>query len=100
MKKGKSKEGKQALIEIEFSKLHWKRGRRLEIWLRGILIIQCFCHAADNPQLIKVSMIYLYIKPEVKKHDSTVKTTSINEACIGWLHEIAISWVEFFFCEK
>ena len=28
-------------------------------------------------------MIYLYIKPEVKKNDTTAKTTAINEACIG-----------------
>ena len=32
-------------------------------------------------------MIYLYIKPEVKKFDTVVMTTAINEACIGWLYE-------------
>ena len=47
------------------------------------MIIQCFFRAADNPQLIKISMIYLYIKPKVKKNDTTAMTTAINEACIG-----------------
>ena len=28
-------------------------------------------------------MIYLYIKPEVKKNDTTAMNTAINEACIG-----------------
>ena len=29
----------------------------------------------------------LYIKPEIKKNDTTAMATAINEACIGWLHE-------------
>ena len=41
----------------------------------------------SNHWLIKSSMIYLYIKPEVKKNDTTAMTTIINEACFGWLHE-------------
>ena len=28
-------------------------------------------------------MTYLYIKPEVKKYDTTAMTTAINEACAG-----------------
>ena len=32
-------------------------------------------------------MTYLYIKPEVKKYNTTAMTTAINEACAG----IAIS---------
>ena len=64
----------------------------MEILLRGILIIQRFCHAADNSQLIKVSMIYLYIKPEVKKNDTTAMTTTINEACIVLFREEGLLW--------
>ena len=37
----------------------------------------------SNPRLIKISMIYLYIKPEVKKNDTTAMNIAINEACIG-----------------
>ena len=38
----------------------------------------------SNPRLIKISMIYLYIKPEVKKkNDTAAMTTAINEASIG-----------------
>ena len=33
-------------------------------------------------------MIYLYIRPEVKKkNDAITMTAAINEACSGWLHE-------------
>ena len=32
-------------------------------------------------------MIYVYIKPEVKKNDTTAMTAAINEACIWRLHE-------------
>ena len=35
-------------------------------------------------RLIKISMTYLYIKPEVKK-DSTAMNTATNEACTGLL---------------
>ena len=42
----------------------------------------------SNYQLTKISMIYLYIKPEVKKDNNTIAmTTAINEGCIGRLHE-------------
>ena len=37
--------------------------------------------------LIKVSMTCMYIKPEVKKNDTTEITTATNEPCIGWLDE-------------
>ena len=37
----------------------------------------------SNPRLIKINMIYLYIKPEVKKMIKKTMTTAINEACIG-----------------
>ena len=51
---------------------------RIEKWRRGL-------------GLIKVSMIYLYIKPKVRKNHTTemtinkviTATTAINEACIG-----------------
>ena len=32
-------------------------------------------------------MIYLYIRPEVKKNDTAAVTTAINEACIGGLQQ-------------
>ena len=32
-------------------------------------------------------MTRVYIKPEVKKNDTTAMTTATNEACIGWLDE-------------
>ena len=32
-------------------------------------------------------MIYVYIKTEVKKSDTTVMSTAINLACIGRIHE-------------
>ena len=32
-------------------------------------------------------MIYVYIKPEVKKNDTTAMTAVINETCIWRLHE-------------
>ena len=35
---------------------------------------------------MKISMILLYIKPEVKKSYNS-NDTAINEACVGWLHE-------------
>ena len=39
-------------------------------------------------QLIKISIIHMYIKPEFKKKtDTKAMTTAINETCIGWLHE-------------
>ena len=41
----------------------------------------------SNHRLMKVAMIYLSIKPEVKKNDTTAMTTAINKACIGRLHE-------------
>ena len=42
----------------------------------------------SNHQLTKISMIYLYIKPKVKKkNNTTAMTTAINEGCIGRLHE-------------
>ena len=40
----------------------------------------------NNPQLIKISMVYLYIKPGVKKNkkkDTTAMTAALNEPCIG-----------------
>ena len=37
----------------------------------------------SNHRLVKISMAYLYIKPEVKKYDTTAMTTAINEACAG-----------------
>ena len=40
----------------------------------------------SNHQLMKISLIYPYKKPEVKKNDTTAMTAAINEACIGWLH--------------
>ena len=40
----------------------------------------------SNHQLIKISMIYRYIKPEVNKIN-TIMAAAINEACIRWLHE-------------
>ena len=39
-----------------------------------------------NHRVIKSSMIYLYIKPEVKKWYNS-KDAAINEACIWWSHE-------------
>ena len=36
----------------------------------------------SNPQLIKISMIYLYIKSEVKKNNTAAMTTAINEAVV------------------
>ena len=39
--------------------------------------IQRYYHAADNPQLIKINVIYLYMKPEVKKADTTAMTTAL-----------------------
>ena len=57
----------------------------LGILLGDILTIQCLRHAADNPQINKISMIYRYRKPEVKKkYDATAMTTAIIEACIVW----------------
>ena len=42
----------------------------------------------SSHQLIKINMICLYIKPEVKKkHDATAMITAINETCIGVLYE-------------
>ena len=41
----------------------------------------------SNHRLIKISILYLHIKPEVKKTDTTAMSTAINKACIGWLHE-------------
>ena len=38
-------------------------------------------------QLIKISMTYVYRKPEVKKNDTTAMTTITNEAYIEKLHE-------------
>ena len=32
-------------------------------------------------------MIYLYIKPEVKKNDTTAMNTALNEVYVGSLHE-------------
>ena len=52
--------------------------RGLGFLLGGILTIQCFTIQ---------SMIYLYIKPEVKKSDTTAMTTALNDACIRLLHE-------------
>ena len=53
----------------------------------GILTIQCFCDAADKIQKPstnqKISMIFLYIKPELKKNDTTAMITAINEVCLG-----------------
>ena len=37
----------------------------------------------SKPRLIKISMIYLYIKAEVKKIDTIAMTIAINEACVG-----------------
>ena len=65
-----------------------KGGRGLKIWLWGILDIQFFCHAADNPQLIKTSMIYLYIKPEVKKK----KWYNSNDYSYKWRLYWVITW--------
>ena len=43
---------------------------------------------SSNHRLIKISMLYMHIKLEVKKkYDTTAMTTVINEACFGWLHE-------------
>ena len=36
----------------------------------------------SNQRLIKISMICLYIKPEVQQNDTTSIATAINEACI------------------
>ena len=38
-------------------------------------------------QLIKISMTGVYIKPEVRKKDTTAMTTATNKACIGWIDE-------------
>ena len=59
----------------------------------------------SNNRLIKISMIYLDIKPEVEKiYDTIAMTTVINTACIRWLHqncylvrEIFLVW-DFFCC--
>ena len=37
----------------------------------------------SNHELIKNSMIYLYIRPDIKKDDTAAKATAINKACIG-----------------
>ena len=41
----------------------------------------------SNHRLIKITIIHLYIKPEVKKNDTTAMTAAISEACIGRLYE-------------
>ena len=38
-------------------------------------------------RLIKISMTYVYIKPEVNKNDTTAMIDVTNEAGIGWLDE-------------
>ena len=32
-------------------------------------------------------MTGVYIKPEVRKKDTTAMTTATNKACIGWIDE-------------
>ena len=32
-------------------------------------------------------MTCVYIKPEIKRKDTTAMTAATNEACIGWLDE-------------
>ena len=41
----------------------------------------------SNHRLIKISMICLYIKPEIEKNDTKATIATINETCIVWLHE-------------
>ena len=68
-----------------------------------MLLTVCSCHVTscspsdfapasskeflDIQATIECSMIYLYIKPEVKKHDATAMITAVNETCIGGLYE-------------
>ena len=92
MKNGGSKKENKQLLRQGFpnSFERWRRGLGILLW--GILTVQCFCHVRfSNHWLIKISMIYKYIKPKVKKSHTTAMTinkaiTAINEACIGWLH--------------
>ena len=49
--KGREKSGKQAIIEVGFSKEHSKaQGGRENTLLGGIFTIQIFCHAVDKLQ--------------------------------------------------
>ena len=54
----------------------------------------------SNHRLIKISMIYLYIKPEIKKNDTTATIAAINETCIVSLHEKCYLMREIFWCEN
>ena len=53
----------------------------------------------SNHQLMKISIIYLHVKSEVK-NDTKAMTTAINEACIGWLHENCYLVREIFLVQK
>ena len=48
--------------------------------------------AFSKHRLMKISMIYAYIKPQIKKYDTTAITVAISEACIGWLHKVVVCW--------
>ena len=60
----------------------------LGILLGEILTIQCLRHAADNPQINKISMIYWYRKPEVKKK----KWCNSNDYSYNWSLYCVITW--------
>ena len=36
--------------------------------------------------MIKISLTYAYIKPEVKKNDTAPLATASNKAYVGWLY--------------
>ena len=54
----------------------------------------------SNDWLITISMIYVYIKPEVKKNDITPMNAALNKACIGRLYLNCYLWGGFFWCGK
>ena len=88
VKKGGSKEENKLKQGFQNSIERWRKGWEFcleEFWpFIAFVMLQI---RFTNHWLIRISMIYMYIKLEVKKNDTAVMTTAINEACIGWLHE-------------
>ena len=72
-----------------------------EIWSFNAFVILKI-RFSHHP-LIKICMIYLYIRPEVKKNDTTAVTAAINEARIGGLQQnfwLGGAGGGFFWCRK
>ena len=84
MKKGRSKEENKLEQSFPNSTERWRRGWEFcleEFW--SFIAFTMLQIRFSNHRLIKISIIYLYKKPEVKKkNDTTAMTAAINEACI------------------